>query len=55
MIKRIFDIFVAIVVLIVLLPIYILVSMLIWIFMGRPIFFIQERAGIHGKPFNIIN
>ena len=54
MIKRIFDIFVAIVVLIVLLPIYILVSILIWIFMGRPIFFIQQRAGIHGKPFNII-
>ncbi|MDC0534932.1 sugar transferase [Francisellaceae bacterium] len=29
------------------------VSLLILIFMGRPIFFIQERMGLSGKPFRI--
>lgn len=54
MIKRCFDVLVGLIILIVLLPIYILVALLIWVFMGRPIFFVQKRAGLHGKPFNIV-
>ncbi len=36
------------------LPLFSLVACLVWLFMGRPIFFLQERPGKDGKPFRII-
>jgi len=35
-------------------PVMLIVSLLILITMGRPIFFTQLRPGLHGKPFKII-
>jgi lipopolysaccharide/colanic/teichoic acid biosynthesis glycosyltransferase len=51
--KRFFDVFVALSGLIVLSPVFIFIMLLVFIFIGRPIFFIQVRPGLLGKPFNI--
>tara|TARA_B100001093_G_C26564797_1_gene900307 strand:+ start:72 stop:677 length:606 start_codon:yes stop_codon:yes gene_type:complete len=51
--KRIFDIIISFLALILLTPFFILISTLIVIFMGRPIFFIQERVGKNCKIFRI--
>ncbi len=53
MIKRLFDILLALVLLILFLPIYIIVSILILIKMGRPIFFRQKRPGLNEEIFGI--
>ncbi len=52
--KRAFDIFVSIILLILTLPLMILISFLILIFMGKPILFKQQRPGLHGKPFYML-
>jgi len=52
-IKRIFDITVSIIVLIVISPALILLIVLIFIFSGRPIIFKQKRLGLNGTPFFI--
>ena len=52
--KRIFDFFLSVFLLIILLPLFLLISICLIIFYGRPIFFIQIRAGLKGKPFKII-
>jgi lipopolysaccharide/colanic/teichoic acid biosynthesis glycosyltransferase len=52
--KRALDIFILILIspaLIILVPI---VSLLVFINLGRPIFFIQDRPGLHGKIFRMI-
>jgi len=51
--KRIFDFLVSFIGLIFLSPIYIIISFLILIFMGRPILFKQKRIGRNGHPFKI--
>lgn len=53
-IKHAFDWFAAFVGVIVLLPVYGLTSLAILITMGRPIFFTQPRAGLHGRQFRMI-
>lgn len=52
-IKRAFDLAAAAVILIILLPLVLLISAAIWIFMGRPIIYTQPRLGYLGKPFTI--
>lgn len=52
-IKRIFDILSSLFALILLLPLMILISLLAWVTMGRPIIFKQPRIGLHGKEFFI--
>ena len=52
--KRIFDIFVSVVLLILLLPFLIIVGILIRIYLGKPVFFIQERVGKNNKVFKMI-
>ena len=52
-IKRIFDFVFAFFCLILLSPILIIVSILILIFQGPTILFLQERPGLNGKPFKI--
>ena len=49
--KRLFDLAVSIVCLILLLPIMPLVAVLIRLKLGTPIMFTQERPGLNGKPF----
>lgn len=48
------DILVSLTGIIALLPIFIIVSLLIWHQMGRPVLFRQTRPGLHGKPFRMI-
>jgi len=36
------------------LPILLVTSLAVWMRLGRPIFFVQERPGIKGKPFQLI-
>lgn len=35
-------------------PLLIAVTAAIWLRMRRPIFFVQERAGLHGRPFRML-
>lgn len=51
--KRIIDIIGALVGLIVSSPIMLIVSLIIYLTMGRPVFFKQLRPGMNGKPFVI--
>jgi lipopolysaccharide/colanic/teichoic acid biosynthesis glycosyltransferase len=49
--KRCFDLFLSVAVTIVSLPVIGFIAFLIWIPMGRPIFFRQTRPGLRGEPF----
>ena len=53
-IKRLADIVVALLVLILFSPIILIVAILIRFNLGSPIFFRQQRPGLHGKPFQMI-
>ena len=54
MTKRILDFIISGIGLIIFLPILLLIYLLVLIKIGRPVFFIQQRPGINGIPFNII-
>ena len=54
LIKRLLDVIVAIVSLILLLPLFIYIAIRVKISSKGPILFKQERIGLHGKPFNIL-
>jgi sugar transferase EpsL len=53
-IKRIFDVLGAGLGLVMLAPLLIIISIVIFMMMGRPVFFTQVRPGYKGKPFRII-
>ena len=53
-IKRAIDIFVSIIALILLLPVYAIVACIIKKTSPGPVFYLQQRIGLHNKPFNII-
>ena len=52
--KRIFDFFLSVFLVIILIPLFLFISLCLVIFYGRPIFFLQIRAGLKGRPFKII-
>ena len=52
--KRVFDIVLALLGLVVLLPVFVVVSILIRVKLGGPVFFTQLRPGLNGKPFKMI-
>lgn len=52
--KRVIDPVVAAVLLAGLSPVFVLVGLGVLINLGRPIFFLQVRPGLHGKPFRLI-
>src|SRR6266852_83377 len=52
--KRMLDVVVSLVVLILTLPIVCLVALAIWLESGSPVLFRQERIGLGGKPFEIL-
>jgi lipopolysaccharide/colanic/teichoic acid biosynthesis glycosyltransferase len=54
LIKRLFDVVLSFLALILFFPIYISLVLLIRITIGKPVFFKQIRPGLHGKPFTII-
>lgn len=49
--KRLFDLVVSLLLLILLSPILLLIALLIWITQGSPVIFRQQRPGYLGKPF----
>ncbi|MFN4219702.1 MAG: sugar transferase [bacterium] len=51
--KYFMDRVLAFILLILLLPLFIVIALLIYIDDGLPVFFIQERAGLNGKPFKM--
>jgi lipopolysaccharide/colanic/teichoic acid biosynthesis glycosyltransferase len=53
MTKRLFDIAVSALALIILLPIMLATALMVILFLGYPVFFSQRRPGYLGKPFNI--
>lgn len=52
-IKRIIDLVIAPIAILILSPLYIIISVLILIFMGRPVLFRQERVGKNNRVFNM--
>lgn len=54
MFKRIFDVIVSLFLLLVISPILLIISLLVLIYHGNPIFFYQTRPGMHGKPFKMV-
>lgn len=52
--KRLLDVLVSLVLLILALPVMLIVAMAIWLESGGPVFFRQERIGLGGKPFEIL-
>lgn len=51
--KRFFDLVVSATLLILFTPLIALIALLIKMKIGSPVFFIQERPGIHAKPFKL--
>ncbi|TAJ12117.1 sugar transferase [Marinilabiliaceae bacterium JC017] len=54
MLKRVFDIFLALAGIIILTPLGVVISILIVLNSGLPVFFIQNRVGQHKKGFRLI-
>jgi exopolysaccharide biosynthesis polyprenyl glycosylphosphotransferase len=53
-VKRIIDIVISLSLILILAPVFIIVSLIIKFTSKGPIYFLQERIGQHGLPFNII-
>jgi sugar transferase EpsL len=51
--KRLFDLTLAVTLLVVLSPIYLVTAILVRVFLGSPILFKQQRPGYKGRPFHI--
>ncbi len=49
--KRLFDLLATVLGLVVLLPIMVVAALFVWIFLGSPILFRQQRPGYKGRPF----
>lgn len=53
-IKRVLDVVCSIIAMLLLLPVYVTVAALIKLDSKGPVFFFQERLGLHNKPFRIV-
>jgi sugar transferase EpsL len=51
--KRLFDLLVTSIGIVVLIPIFLLVAGTVALFLGRPVLFKQQRPGLHERPFTI--
>ena len=49
--KRLFDLLVTLLSLVVTLPILLVISLMVWVFLGTPVLFLQQRPGYKGRPF----
>jgi hypothetical protein len=52
--KRIFDLLIALPALILLSPLLAVLALLVRVKLGAPVFFRQQRPGLHGKPFRMV-
>lgn len=53
LIKRIFDLLLMLLLAPILIPVLALITILVAVYLGRPVIFKQERAGYRGKPFTL--
>ena len=53
MFKRLFDILLTSIAILVLFPIALIVALAVLVNMGRPVLFTQERPGLNGRPFKM--
>lgn len=51
--KRLFDLSAAFILILILLPVFLITSLLILIFMGKPVIFTHKRIGLNETPFSI--
>lgn len=51
--KRAFDLFAATIALLVLSPVFLTVALLVRVKLGSPVFFVQQRPGLGGRPFRM--
>ena len=52
--KRLFDLILSVILIVLLLPVYLVLALLVLLFMGPPVLFRQERPGYGGSPFFIL-
>ena len=52
--KRVIDLLLACVALVLLLPVMLLICLLVRVFLGAPVIFSQVRPGLNGKPFRMV-
>jgi lipopolysaccharide/colanic/teichoic acid biosynthesis glycosyltransferase len=52
--RRFVDLLVATISLLLLSPMLLLISLVVWLRLGRPILFCQQRPGLHGQSFTLI-
>jgi len=52
-IKRLIDLVITVVGLVIISPILIIIALLVWTKIGRPIIYKQQRPGLKGRPFSI--
>jgi lipopolysaccharide/colanic/teichoic acid biosynthesis glycosyltransferase len=53
-IKRVFDMTLVVLTAVVWVPLLLLAMAVVWAALGRPVFFVQERAGLDGRPFRLV-
>jgi len=51
--KRIMDYVIVVPGVILISPLFLILALLVWLLIGKPIFFCQERPGYRGKPFRL--
>ena len=51
--KRVLDLAIIILLAPVWLPVAVVVALLVWVNLGRPVLFAQDRAGLNGRPFTL--
>jgi len=54
LLKRLFDLCIAFLLLVVLSPVVLIVALVIWAKMGVPVMFRQVRPGLNGQPFSVL-
>lgn len=52
--KRALDVTISALALVLLSPFLLVIAGLVWLRLGRPIFFKQKRPGLHGEPFTLV-
>lgn len=52
--KRLFDLFLSMIGLIFLTPLYIVIATTVYLILGSPVLFRQQRPGLEGKPFTLL-
>ena len=51
--KRLFDVLLAFTLIVICSPLFILIFLYVFLFVGHPVIFIQQRPGLNSLPFNI--